>query len=157
MRILTLDGRLGNDAELKTTKNGKQFIRFSIANTTSFMGKDDTVWYDIISYHTGALQYLKKGIPVNVSGVVSTSFNVDKGKPYINHTVIANSLEFSRFGNKKDTENDDAKFLSTSTSITNKNEVTNDIQTNNELAYHTVASNNTNSSISYVDDDELPF
>ena len=30
MRIISLDGRLGADAEVKKTKDGKQFLRFSL-------------------------------------------------------------------------------------------------------------------------------
>lgn len=70
MNNLTIVGRLGKDAELKTLDSGKQVINFSVAVDD---GKDrPPVWFDCAKWSekTAVLPYLKKGTQVAISGSV---------------------------------------------------------------------------------------
>ena len=66
MFSLTLDGRVGkNGAEIKTSKGGKQYLKFSLANNSYSGGQNKTTWFDVICYKpeiiNGIGNYLKKG------------------------------------------------------------------------------------------------
>ena len=64
---VTLLGRLGSDAKVRTAANGKKYAMISLATEEVF--RDDqggwattTVWHDLIVFPSDAvLQHLKKG------------------------------------------------------------------------------------------------
>lgn len=66
---LTLSGRLGRDAELKETGNGK-VINFSVATDVGYGDRKETIWVDCAKWgdKVGILDYLKKGQQVIVTG-----------------------------------------------------------------------------------------
>jgi single-stranded DNA-binding protein len=71
---ITLEGHCGKDAEYSQTANGKDMVKFSIAQTVK--GKDnteETVWYNITVFGYGTYQAknFKKGDPVQVVGDLS--------------------------------------------------------------------------------------
>lgn len=108
MRNLVIDGRLGRDAELKTTSGGTQCVQFSLANTV-YDGKNGEVtdWFDITSYDPFVVntlfKSLKKGSYVFVtSNNFKTNVNIKNGTVYVNHYVTANGISFGSNGSKKE-------------------------------------------------------
>lgn len=119
MRFITLDGRVGkNGVELKTTRNGKTYMKFSLANNSFSSGQNKTTWYDVVCYKpefiNGIGKYLKCGSFVYLRGDIETTANVDaNNKIWINNYIMADMIEFPSVS-KKDTQ-DDENELSTFT------------------------------------------
>jgi single-strand DNA-binding protein len=74
-------GRLGGDAEIRTTPSGKQVLAFSVGVTTGFGQNKSTLWVSCSMWGdrgTKLQQYLTKGLPVAVAGEVSLRTYKDK-------------------------------------------------------------------------------
>lgn len=169
MNKVFIEGRLGRNAEVRETTNGKKFVRFTVAvNWRKGKDKDDrTTWYDVTSFnpsYTGNLvQYLKSGSPVIVVGDLEPEMNEGKdGRMYMNLSVRANSIEFPRLANKKDENNTLSQSTSTTT-VVNK-VAKDDIPDDDEVVLSSIPSNITATTISPNSttvpddsDDDLPF
>lgn len=84
MQIGNIAGNLGKDAEMKSTQQGDQFCRFSVAVTTGWGDRKATTWWDVTRWGKGADKlagFLKKGAKVAVSGEISTREH--EGKTYL--------------------------------------------------------------------------
>ena len=98
MRVLSVDGHIKSDAEIRVSKNGessKTYLYFELANKTYIKGRYETTWYTVISFDESLksrVHGFKKGSYVFVSGIYEVTA-VAKDKLYLNHTVIANSVE----------------------------------------------------------------
>lgn len=71
MRTIFVSGHLGNDPEVKTTSNGRQFTTFRIANHEYNDPENVTFWYSVTVWDNGLqkwCQSLKKGSNVYVIG-----------------------------------------------------------------------------------------
>lgn len=103
-----LSGRIGNDLELKTSANGKEYLRLSIA-VHSFRRLDDesgeqstnvktTCWHRIVVFGVQAHNcstFLRKGSPVLVEGELQNSSYVDKkGEKQYSSSIVANRVHF---------------------------------------------------------------
>lgn len=106
MRNITLDGRLGKDAEVLTAKNGRQYVRFNIANNLYTSGNERTDWFDVTCYDPFVVekksQYLKKGSYVIITGQIISEVRVVNGNIYMNHYVTAATIDTPRFGKRDD-------------------------------------------------------
>lgn len=106
MKQISLDGRIGKDAEVLTTKGGKKYIRFSLANDTFLNGENKTEWFDITCYDPfivdNRVKYLSKGRYVIVNGSFNTEVNVRNGKIYLNQYVTASTIDTPSFGTKRE-------------------------------------------------------
>ena len=106
MQLHIVDGRLGKDAEVKTDKNGRNYVRFSLANRVFRNGEETTVWYDVISnvdhIVTKQAEYLKKGGYVIVTGSLSVDTRLSDGTVYTNLTLRADKVDFASLGKKDD-------------------------------------------------------
>jgi single-stranded DNA-binding protein len=108
MKQIQFDGRIGaNGAEVRTTKGGKQYVRFSVANNSFANGAEKTEWYDVTSYDPYVIEnrvkYLTKGTYVIISGVPNIEVNVKDGKIWLNQYVTASTIDTPSF-KKKDEE-----------------------------------------------------
>lgn len=107
MKIVIFDGRIGaKGAEVLSTKGGKPFVRFSVANNSFVNGQDKTEWFDVTSYDQFVIEskvkYLTKGTPVQIVGSLNTEVKVDnQGKVWVNQYVTADRIELM-FNGKKD-------------------------------------------------------
>lgn len=97
-------GRVGRDAELKFTKDGKAVCSYSVATNPQ---KDKTVWVKVTTWDKRAEldgQYVKKGMLVKVEGTLQSDEN---GKPRTyqdsSGTTLASNFELTGF---------DVKYLS---------------------------------------------
>lgn len=103
MRKLIINGRIVNNAEKKTSKNGKEYITFRFANSEYGDSKDQngkpiTYWFNITSYetrHIALSKYLTKGRPINIIGQYSDNIYQNKnGDCEIGRNIIADVIEF---------------------------------------------------------------
>lgn len=102
MRTIILDGRLGKDAEVLTSKKGVKYVKFSIANNEYLNGEEKTTWFDVMSFDSNVIEkkinMLKKGTMVYVTGNIRTEVSVSNGKVWTNHYITASSIEKVNFG-----------------------------------------------------------
>ena len=108
MRIISLDGRIGRDAEVKKTKDGKEFVRLSLANNYYASGKEVTDWFDVTCFDqfvvNNKAKYLTKGRYVIVTGDVRTELSNRNGKLWLNHYITANIVDTPNFGKQKESD-----------------------------------------------------
>lgn len=109
MRQIVIDGRLAKDAVISVSQNGRQHIKFSIANTIFKGNEEKTEWFDITSFDDFVInkksKALTKGSYVIVTGNWETEANVSAkdGKLYINQRVVATDVNIPNVGKKNDT------------------------------------------------------
>jgi single-strand DNA-binding protein len=82
MQKLQIIGNIGKDAELLTTKGGKEYIKFSVATTKKVGEQTQTTWHDCVKWiydgkGKGILDYLLKGVKVYVEGEVTANAYVN--------------------------------------------------------------------------------
>ena len=104
-----LIGRLGQDPEVKQTKNGRTLARFSLATTEVYKNSqgertEETQWHPIVVWGERAEiagKYLRKGKEVALEGklVHRTYDDADGNKKYITEVVVN---EFLMLGKKED-------------------------------------------------------
>lgn len=104
MRQIIVNGRLSADVTRMVSKQGTEFINFSIANNEfgdpkSSDGQPQTQWFRVTSFlpqHVNLAQYLKKGKPITVVGRYSNRLyqNQNTGQWNISNDVIASDIFF---------------------------------------------------------------
>lgn len=108
MRQIVIDGRLAKDAVISVSQNGRQHIKFSIANTIFKGNEEKTEWFDITSFDDFVInkksKALTKGSYVIVTGNWETEANVSPkdGKLYINQRVVATDVNIPKVGKASD-------------------------------------------------------
>lgn len=111
MKKIILDGRIGaNGTEIKVTKTGNNYARFSLANNTFVNGEEKTDWYDVICYDQSFIekraQYCGRGTYVIVTGDIRSEVRVDNtGKVWINHYITAITIDTPRVNSKNEQGN----------------------------------------------------
>lgn len=85
-------GNLVSDAEVKSGKDGKEFISFRIAASEQSGEEKRTTYYDVKFGKSGVLDYLRKGQQVYVSGRLSLSAVCKDGKAFLNAYISARDL-----------------------------------------------------------------
>lgn len=91
MKAITIAGRIGKDAETRTTQGGDQVTGFTVAVDEGFGDKKRTLWFDVSHWGkrgAAVAPYLLKGSSVTVTGDLST--REYEGKTYL--TIRANDL-----------------------------------------------------------------
>jgi len=107
MKLIIFDGRIGaKGAEVMSTKGGKPFVRFSVANNSFVNGQEKTEWFDVTSYDPFIIENkvnsLKKGTPVQIVGTLNTEVKVKDGKVWVNQYVTADKIEFMFLGKSEE-------------------------------------------------------
>lgn len=100
MNIATIMGRLGQDPEIKQSKSGNSFVKFSIATNDGFGDNKKTNWHNCTAFGKLAdviAQYCKKGDMVAVSG--SIDYNKHEEKIYT--TIMVREFSFTGAGAKQ--------------------------------------------------------
>ena len=174
MKIITLDGRVGaNGTEVKFTKNGKPYARFSVANNSFVNGEEKTDWFDIISYDPTFIekraQYLGKGSYVIITGSIRTEVKVGQdNKVWVNHYVTATNIDTPRLGGKPENQNtsntNSKESLSTFTGGTKSDFVAEvkatpniDTHVTQDIPQPHFSTAEANASMFGADTDDLPF
>lgn len=87
MKKLVIIGNVGREPQVRTTKNGKEFVEFSVAVSNS---DKSTIWVSVIMNHSSkVVDYIKKGKQLYLEGTFSVE--VYKGEPSI--TLFANEIK----------------------------------------------------------------
>lgn len=109
MDIRIVDGNLVKDAEVKTSKNGSQYISLLLANNTFVNQTRTAIYFNVVSYDTRLIERelsekkkLLKGRPIVVTGRPSENITVKDGTGYLNRNIIAISIESHGFESKKE-------------------------------------------------------
>ena len=134
MKIITFDGRLGRNAEVKVGKSGKKFLSFTVANNSFYEGQQRVDWFDVVCFDpylidrftddNGEVRLLKKGAYVIVVGTVNSVVNTgNNGNMYINHNVNATMIDKPNVGpssdyQRRDETNDAEPVMSVYTAST---------------------------------------
>lgn len=104
LQELTLIGRLGRDAIVRTTPNGKEFIALTVASDGYVKGKVVTSWYDVISFevekYRNRMPYLTKGSAIVVVGDLYAEVEIGTDNvPRCRRTVMAHTINFLKTSN----------------------------------------------------------
>ena len=98
MQYLQIIGRLGADSELKTSKNGKQFLSMRVASNDFIGGENLTTWISVLWGGESAVkmaEHLKKGSQVIINGTPKYSlYKTKNGESAIDVSVFADRVDF---------------------------------------------------------------
>ena len=110
--IVNFIGRLGADAELKTSKNGKQYVAMRVATDEFRNGEKSTAWLNVSYYAekgTKMQEFLKKGSAVSVIGSETVgTYQSKNGETMVSRDVMADRVDFVNLGKSGDTQSNDA-------------------------------------------------
>lgn len=98
------NGRLGADVEICRSKDGKEFLSFSVAVNEKRGGEKKTIWMRVRSSQMNLAPYLKKGSYVSVMGneLINTYLN-KSGEMQFSREVNAFNINFVDVSNKENT------------------------------------------------------
>lgn len=101
MKNLTIAGRIGKDAVIRTTQGGDKVTSWSVAVDEGFGDRKRTLWFDASMWGQRGeklAEYLTKGSNVTVSGELSTREH--DGKTYL--TIRVNDVTLQGGGQRED-------------------------------------------------------
>lgn len=73
VNLVILMGNVGQDLELKQTKNDKDVVSFSLAVSKKIKGEEHTTWLRIVAWNKTAkvcADYLSRGSQVHITGEI---------------------------------------------------------------------------------------
>lgn len=109
---VNFNGRLGADAELRTSKGGKQYVAMRVATDEFRNGEKGTAWINVTYHGDRAIkmhEYLKKGSAVSVMGSETVGTYQNKnGETQVSRDVLADRVDFVNLGKSGDTQSNDA-------------------------------------------------
>ena len=92
-----LVGNLGRDPELRSTNNGLQIAKFSLATTEKRNDQEQTEWHNVVAFGRQAEtagQYLKKGSKVYIEGSLHTSNYEKDGEKRYRTEITCRNFQF---------------------------------------------------------------
>ena len=99
MNVWTFSGRVGADAELRTTQSGEKVLQFRVANDIGFGDRKTTQWVDCSYWGKrgeAVSSYVRKGDKITVSGEVKLEeFQRRDGTPGSKLAVRVNDLDLA--------------------------------------------------------------
>lgn len=95
-------GNIVADAELKSTKDGREFVSFRVAVDDGMGDSKRVTYYDVSYVKNGAFDYLKKGQCVYVTGGLSLAVVQKEDKAFLNAYVFARDRDVVLCGFSKD-------------------------------------------------------
>lgn len=112
MMYIEVNGRLGADAELKTSNKGNQFVSLRVATNDYIGGENITTWVNVLWSGDRAVkmaEHFKKGSSVVVRGVPKFStYTTKNGENAVSVDVFADRVDFGNNGNSGGTQTNDA-------------------------------------------------
>ena len=90
---INLIGNLVADAEVRTGKDGTEFISFRVAENETHGEEKRTTFYDVTYRKSDVIKYLKTGVKVFVTGRPSFNAVAKDGKVYQNNYVYASDVD----------------------------------------------------------------
>ena len=119
---VNFNGRLGADAEVRTSKNGKQYVSMRVATDEFKNGEKSTAWLNVTYHSERAIKmqpFLKKGSAISVIGSETVGTYQDKnGETQISRDILADRVDFLGLGisgstQSNETVTDTGKFKKT--------------------------------------------
>jgi single-strand DNA-binding protein len=111
MNVLTVTGRVGRDAELRTTPGGSTVLNFSLVNDVGYGDRKQTQWISCALWgDRGAklADYITKGKQLAVSGEVTVrAYSTREGEPAAE--LVLNVRELTLLGGREDRAGEDAR------------------------------------------------
>ena len=176
MRLMTVNGRLASDVTRQISKQGTEFINFSIGNNEfgdpkSSDGVAQTQWFRVTSFnpqHIKLAKYLTKGKPIIVTGRYSNRLYQSQktGQWGIDNDIIANDICFEIGGerNADGTQNGSNASRGTTTQTVNSfgggmddiPQVTS-TKMGSQFGSQTVTTATEQANVNINNDDDLPF
>lgn len=108
MNVWTFSGRVGADAELRTTQSGEKVLNFRVANDIGFGDRKTTQWVDCQYWGKrgeAVSSYVRKGDKITVSGEVKLEeFQRRDGTPGSKLAVRVNDLDLAAKGEASGSE-----------------------------------------------------
>jgi single-strand DNA-binding protein len=109
---LRIVGHVGQDAETKWTKNGKEYVSFTVAvsnshkdQTTKEWVKDPSDWYKVFCFQNkkSILDSVRKGNCVVVTGSPKYNAYISKktGEPVVDLAIFANDVSLLCYDKKE--------------------------------------------------------
>ena len=99
MNVWCFSGRVGADAELRTTQSGEKVLQFRVANDIGFGDRKTTQWVDCSYWGKrgeAVSSYVRKGDKITVSGEVKLEeFQRRDGTPGSKLAVRVNDLDLA--------------------------------------------------------------
>ena len=89
---IDLIGNIVADAEVVTSKDGREQIAFRLAVNEKAGEESKATYFDVRMGKSGILSYLKKGSAIYVTGKLSLGAVAKDGKAYLNATVFARDV-----------------------------------------------------------------
>ena len=100
MNKVTLIGRLGQDPEIKESKSGKKYAKFSLATDDGWGDNEKTNWHNCVVLNEKLVEgmvekYLVKGKPVVVEGSIDINVTEDdEGKKTYYNSIKVFTIGF---------------------------------------------------------------
>lgn len=171
MRNITVNGRLAADVTRQISKQGNEFINFSIGNNEygdpkSSDGRPQTQWFRVTSFlpqHVKLAKYLTKGKPIIVSGRYSNRLykNQKTDQWNISNDIIASDIFFEIGSEHMNDGTDGHREENSAQSISGMESMPQ--VTSQRMKPMSTASQPTNNAVNTMtaqsvdDDDDLPF
>lgn len=109
MQKMTVAGRLGRDAEIKTTQGGTSVCRFSVAADKKRGGEKVTTWYDVSLFGKRGevlCAYLRKGTTICVVGdLEARTYEAKDGSTRLALGIVADDVSLLG-GGQRDEQRD---------------------------------------------------
>lgn len=123
MNVWLATGRVGRDAELRTTNTGKKVLGFTLANETGFGERKKTQWADCQIWGPRAealANFIKKGDKLTVSGELTLEeFTRRDGTPGSKLSLDVKEVELD--GSRKQSGDSDTQQASSRGNYSNGN------------------------------------
>jgi single-strand DNA-binding protein len=108
---INFNGRLGADAEVRTSKSGKQYVSMRVATDEFKNGEKGTAWLNVTYHSDRAIKmqpFLKKGSAISVIGSETVGTYQDKnGDTQISRDVLADRVDFLGLGGSGTTQSNE--------------------------------------------------
>lgn len=173
MRLLTVNGRVAQDVTPQLSRQGTQFISFSIASTEfndekGGDGKPKTQWYRVTAFEPRLVslsKYLTKGKPIIVTGDYSNRmYQSQKTGMYgIDNDIVATKIYFEIGGERQENAGTTQQSGGVLTDEQLQNQITSAIDeipqatTSKAKSNVRTTSSSANVADSAIEDDALPF
>lgn len=101
MLKVMIAGRVGKDAQHRTTQGGTDICSFTVACDVGFGENKSTVWVDVAKFGKGAeglARFIRRGDPITVSGDLAT--REYEGKTYLTCRADEVALQSTKGDNR---------------------------------------------------------
>lgn len=156
MRTTTISGRLGMNAEVKTTKKGISYLQFRMASQE--YGDEAPLWVNVTSFNPADVNRAKwftQGKPINVIGTYKpTAYVSRQGVNTAGLDIVAYSIEWVSNGERQENSTKETQSAPVHTDAKASTPIADEMVVTNGPQNPFVGQNTINNSDG---EDDLPF